>query len=171
VIAINGKQQADDCNWIGSDFPPSSSLLAAAHHPQSLARPLPPESKACSNETCGISIRVNTAKRIVGKWIRPSRLRQPRGPLEASSTGGSKSASSGWDGCAVQTAVNDGSKLLIFGQPKRPDDHGLSLSLVVRRIFTECHNRLSAWTIYAELSRMDRPVFRSFLWRPAQRSP
>ena len=84
---------------------------------------------------------------------------------------GQKSASSGWDGYAVQTAVNDGSKLLIFGQPKRPDDHGLSLSLVVRRIFTECHNRLSAWTIYAELSRMDRPVFRSFLWRPAQRSP
>jgi hypothetical protein len=26
VIAINGKQQADDCNWIGSDFHPSSSL-------------------------------------------------------------------------------------------------------------------------------------------------
>ena len=81
-----------------------------------------------------------------------------------------KSASSGWDGYAVQTAVNDGSKLLIFGQPKSLDDHGLSLSLVVRRMFTECHNRLSAWTIYAELSRMDRPVFRSFLWRPAQRS-
>ena len=131
------------------------------------------ESQACLNQICGISIRVNTAKRIAGKWIRPSRLRQPRGPLEASSTGGSKSASSGWDGYAVQTAVNDESKLLIFGQPRRPDDHGLSLSLVVRRIFTECHNRLSAsaWTIYAELSRMDRPVFRSFLCRPAQRSP
>jgi hypothetical protein len=73
-------------------------------------------------------------------------------------------------GTRVQTAVNDGSKLLTFGRPKRPDDDGLSLSLFVRRIFTECHNRLSAWTICAELSRMDRPVFRSFLRRPAQRS-
>jgi hypothetical protein len=54
-------------------------------------------------------------------------LRQPRGPLEASSTGGSKSASSGWDGYAVQTAVNDGSELLIFGQQKRPDDHDVGL--------------------------------------------
>jgi hypothetical protein len=69
-------------------------------------------------------------------------------------------------GARSKTAVNDGSELLIFGQPNRPDDHGLSLSLVVRRIFTECHNRLSAWTIYAELSRMDRPVFRSSLWPP-----
>ena len=128
MIAITANSRQDDCNWIGSDF----------HQPQTRVRPLPPESKACSNQTCGISIRVSTAKRIAGKWIRPSRLRQPRGPLEASSTGGSKSASSGWDGCAVQTAVNDGSKLLIFGQPKRPDDDGLSLSLDIRRIFTEC---------------------------------
>jgi hypothetical protein len=28
----------------------------------------------------------------------------------------------------------DGSKLLIFGQPKRPDDHSLSLSLDIGRI-------------------------------------
>ena len=170
MIAITASSRQTTATGSGLTSHLSSSLSRRRSSAPSLARPVPSRIEN-SNQICGISIRVSTAKRIAGKWIRPSRLRQPRGPLEASSTGGSKSASSGWDGYAVQTAVNDGSKLLIFGQPKRPDDHGLSLSLVVRRIFTECHNRLSAWTIYAELSRMDRPVFRSFLWRPAQRSP
>ena len=62
----------------------------------------------------------STAKPIAGRSIRRSKLRQPRGPLAASSIGGSKSDSSGWGGSAVLTVVNGGSKLLIFVRRKRP---------------------------------------------------
>jgi hypothetical protein len=84
-----------------------------------MTRPLPRESPLCSNQTCRISIRVSTAKRIAAKSIRRSKSSQPTGRQAVSSTGGSKNAESGGAECAAKTAVNGGSELLIFVPPGR----------------------------------------------------
>jgi hypothetical protein len=62
--------------------------------------------------------------------------------------------------CAVKTVVRSGSKLLIFVRRKRADSRGLSLSFVVRRVFTQCRIRLSEWII--SLLRFDMQL-RAFL--------
>ena len=49
---------------------------------------LPRESRPCSNEPCGISIRVSTARRIAGQSIHPCKSRQPRGHREVGWIGG-----------------------------------------------------------------------------------
>jgi hypothetical protein len=51
-------------------------------------------------------------------------------------------------------------KLLIFVRRKRADSRGLSLSFVVRRVFTQCRIRLSEWII--SLLRFDMHL-RAFL--------
>jgi hypothetical protein len=71
-----------------------------------------------------------------------------------------KERESGWVGCAVKTVVRSGSKLLIFVRRKRADSRGLSLSFVVRRVFTQCRIRLSEWII--SLLRFDMHL-RAFL--------
>jgi hypothetical protein len=60
-------------------------------------------------------------KQIAARSIRQSRWSQPRGPLEARSTGGSKSAGNGWVAYGVRTVGTDGSKRLIFGGQVRVD--------------------------------------------------
>jgi len=65
-------------------------------------------------------IRLSTHKRTAAKSIRRSRWRWPRGRLEASSIGGSKSGGHAWsggDGYAVPMAGSGGSKLVIFVAP------------------------------------------------------
>jgi hypothetical protein len=49
--------------------------------------------------------------------------------------------------CEVSTVARSGSEQLIFGQPKRANSRGLSLSFIVRRAFTCCRNRLIEWII------------------------
>ena len=72
---------------------------------------------------CGISIRVSTPTSTAAKSIRQSKSSQPRGPLVASSIGGSKNIDrtrSGTAAYAVQTVANGGSKLPIFVRRNRP---------------------------------------------------
>jgi hypothetical protein len=87
---------------------------------------LRPQPNLCSNDLCGISIRVSTAKQIAGKSIRPSKSSQPPGLQAALSTGGSKNASSGWAEYGARMDVNAGSKLQIFARRKRADAAGVS---------------------------------------------
>jgi hypothetical protein len=53
-----------------------------------------------------------------------------------------KERQDGWVAYGVQTVVRSGSEQLIVGRPKRVDSRGLSLSLVIRRAFTNCRNKL-----------------------------
>lgn len=103
---------------------------------------LPSESNSCSNQICGIWIRISTAKPTAKKSIHRSKLSPQRGPAVASWTGGSEKASSGSDGCAAKTAVNGGSRPLIF-VPPRASNRGLSLSGDIRRPAGQRRNRLS----------------------------
>jgi hypothetical protein len=74
------------------------------------------ESCAGSNQICGISTRVSTAKRIAAKSTRRSRSRRQHGRQAASSTGGCESGVSGSAEYAAQTVANGGSSRLIFVQ-------------------------------------------------------
>ena len=79
-----------------------------------------------------ISIRVSTANQIAAKSIHQSKWRQPHGHQAANAIGGSRSVSSGSAGYEARTAVNGGSELLIFVQPKASSGFRCHSSLAVR---------------------------------------
>jgi hypothetical protein len=79
------------------------------------------ESQVCSNQIW-ISATPRCSgvpKQIAVQSTRRSGWRRPRGRKLASSTGGSKSVSSGSAGCEARTTVNGGLELLIFVRPGR----------------------------------------------------
>jgi hypothetical protein len=86
----------------------------------------------CSNQLCGISIRVNTGKGIAGKWIHRCRLRQPPGLSEARSIAGSENVVSGLDAREGPTESKGGSKLLIFVARNDGEDRTLTSGPLLR---------------------------------------
>jgi hypothetical protein len=118
-----------------------------------LASLLPPESQSCSNQICGISIRVSTAKRTATKSILRSRLSQPHGRQAASSIGGSKNGKSGGPAYAVMTVVKGGSGQLIFVlQAAHSHDSNASPCHLARDLSTRCfcwHSRLLRFSFLA----------------------
>jgi len=66
--------------------------------------------------------------------------------------------------------VRGGSKLLIFVRRKRVDHRELSLSFVVRRVFTQWRIRLSEWIIWPLRFDMHPRAFLFFLSRLARSS-